>query len=930
MKALTRLKSWLTIAVAVLLVLAVDQWSRLPAERLAALQTIVVPPEQLQLVRGVARFALPDAFHGMISDLDGTSSLQLLEDGVKLLGHSDGIMSRSSHARKIRFDGAYSHWADDVFFKSRDGSDPRTSGRRYEIRVPPKHPRAHRVGQAIALAAAAILFLIGIHRVCGGSIVRSALTAALVVIALAAGMFAYGTLGPNTKNLDGFASQFRRITDAAIATAAAPAGGHRTRHLLRAAIEPQFTTGAEPRKIQGRRSIDAVAEAGRHNQFRHREPLNIDPSDLETLVIRITSTEAEMLVVHFTADGDIWADRGITRISIPLQRSDDLQALHLQRPALGGDCKVVNFITITTDGPAQLESMTYTRRLDEFHDATHGKDSVDLNGSLRPCLWQSVPGAFTFPTGDTDGLLLKLAIGGIGRSKRQPIDYRIIAVDDGDSRTVVHRGRILTEQAWKELAIPLRGDLRWKQLIFESDHVPEDSVLFWSGLRLIDTTRPARRVIMILIDTQRADWLGCYGRAGNPSPHLDRLAQQGVRFERAFSQSYWTRPSMPSIMTGCYVSGTGIQRIDQRLPGRYETLAERFGDAGFTTVSILTNANAGPAAGLEQGFGRVTLPTSMTDRQRHHTQTLIDDIVNPTVSTLDDDDLFFYLHLMEVHAPYGPHERPPELQLPAGGRRLIANPYFDRPWLIEPTADQRIALYAYDIASMDRALGRLLKDLDRRWRSPAADTGDGEPRPPIVAVTSDHGECLGERGEWGHEFGDLYPDLVQVPLIIRAPGRIAPRTAYHDPVEIRHLGATLLDLVDIPYEASNAEPSVYRWHSLMPQLDNAAPAQPFAISSGGQLHDGEVFSLFGSRTSYVSRVTDARARVNVYRDQTFSHQTTAYWPTPVLRNKFFEVRQAYLESQAPLRAMLWVGHDSDRILDPKVLERLKALGYLGE
>ncbi len=234
-----------------------------------------------------------------------------------------------------------------------------------------------------------------------------------------------------------------------------------------------------------------------------------------------------------------------------------------------------------------------------------------------------------------------------------------------------------------------------------------------------------------MADTLRADALGCYGREGDPTPALDDLARQGVRFDRAFSQSYWTRPSMASLMTGRYVAATGVQASSQRLHEAYETLAERLADGGFTTVGVLTNTNAGPHAGLDQGFDRLRLMLSLKPEQHQRTDRLIAEVVSPVLDDLDDDDVFLYLHLMEPHGPYGPLEPPADFRLSVGGSPLPFDSNLDRPWSPQPTAAQRAALYDYDVRSMDRALGGFFARLDRRWSSP-----DG--MPPILAFVSDH------------------------------------------------------------------------------------------------------------------------------------------------------------------------------------------------
>ncbi len=371
---------------------------------------------------------------------------------------------------------------------------------------------------------------------------------------------------------------------------------------------------------------------------------------------------------------------------------------------------------------------------------------------------------------------------------------------------------------------------------------------------------------------------------------------------------------MASLMTGRYVAATGVQTIDQRLPGSYETLAERLAAGGFTTVAVVTNPNAGPQAGLDQGLDRIHL--SFIEQ----TEPLITEVVQPVIEELDDDDVFLYLHLMETHGPYGPPEAPADFQLPAGGAPIPFDPHFDRPWNPQPTAAQRVALYGYDVRSMDRALGELFAHLDRRWSVDGA--------PPILAFVSDHGELLGERDQWGHKWADLYPVNVQVPMIVRAPGRIAPGTVHSGPVEIRHLGGTLLELVGLapdPADPASAE----AWRSLLGTLETAADPSPAFAVSAAEEEGIAAFSLFGRRNGYVARIVGDYPRIAAFEDPGLERRLRGHWPRPVLERGFLGVRRSYLESQGEIRERLWTGQgDGARIIDPQVLEDLKALGYL--
>ncbi len=933
----SKLKRWPELVVAILLVVLADGWSRQPPERFSAARTMVLDAASATPERGHAySLSLRWIAPGLTSDKDGVSRIVMLEDGAELTG-------RALHAHiRERGGGLYSHWGDAILFSSRDGTDPRTNGRRYEVRLPPMTPGWHPWAQVGLLIAALLLALHWLYGVAGGSLARTVLWACGGAVAIA--ILALGSAFASSP-----ARELRAIREAVSrdppgrdpVSASAPAspeahsadaGRPRTRHLLRGEDAAAFTTDApppvarQPRKIilratEGAERDGGFAELADGAELRNVEPLDVPAADLESMILELQVARGTSLILQLSGREDGGHE---VETSFAVSASSELQVFRFRRPALGATNHVRRVAIRGGQGSEEtpivrVGSLSYSLRLDAFAEQPSGRDPVELQGSLRPALWQSVAGRFSFPLEKTDGSLLKLAVGALAESPAEPIELAISVVDPAGRRSVLHRGGVDPRDGWRELAVNLPGGDGW-ELRLEGERLAPRSALLWSGARLVDRDRPPRRVVLLLADTLRADALGCYGHEGDPTPSLDALARQGVRFERAFSQTYWTRPSMASIMTGRYVAATGVQAVDQRLAESYETLAERLADGGFTTVAILTNTNAGPHAGLDQGFDQILV--TRHKKFRAHTDRVIAELVLPTLGTLDDDDVFLYLHLMEAHAPYGPPEPPADFQLPAGGAPLPFDPLFDPPWNPRPTPAQRVALYHYDVRSMDRALGELFAYLDRHWRSP-----DGAP--PIMAFVSDHGEHLGERDQWGHKFADLLPENVQVPMIIRAPGQIAPGTEVSAPVEIRHLGATLLDLVGQAADPDDSA-STAIWRSLLPLFEAPAGSTPppFAVSAAEE-HEIAAFSLFGRRYGYVARISHETPQIKVFSEPGLDRRVTDHWPRPMLERGFLRLRRSYLESQARIRDRLGTGpEDSAQVLDPEAIEALKALGYI--
>jgi arylsulfatase A-like enzyme len=277
-------------------------------------------------------------------------------------------------------------------------------------------------------------------------------------------------------------------------------------------------------------------------------------------------------------------------------------------------------------------------------------------------------------------------------------------------------------------------------------------------------------VVLITIDTLRADRLEPYGSRRVRTPNIQRLAEEGILFEKAFCDTTWTTPSVASLLTGKYPFDHGLQTYLNRLSTRESTLAELFEEQGYRTGAIVGSFPLDRRFGLAQGFdsyddevdkgylrpgsrsqgpkeewfdgtreemfrwymGRLMTRTYRTDRQ----------VAGRAIEWLDqhDDDPFF----LWVHF-YGPHEKLKPRPRKISERKLRA---------------MREAAYDRDVVIADREVGRFLARLAR------------DPRMDRTAIVlhSDHGETLSEREKPGHGF-DLYETTARVPLILRLPGR---------------------------------------------------------------------------------------------------------------------------------------------------------------
>jgi len=319
-------------------------------------------------------------------------------------------------------------------------------------------------------------------------------------------------------------------------------------------------------------------------------------------------------------------------------------------------------------------------------------------------------------------------------------------------------------------------------------------------------TQPQRpNIVLITLDTTRADHLGAYGYAKARTPNIDHFASEGILYENAYATSSWTLPSHASILTGLLPMQHGAQAAPGRpvgrlsygvrpLSDRFTTLAERFREAGYRTGAVVGGPALGRELGVSQGFE--IFEDDLSGRNEVYVGKRAKDVANlaiAMVSKFGGDPFFLFVNFFDPHAPYRPP--PPEGRglpdlkdspLPRSLlARLLAHEPARSPDELEDWERREIAKmiagYDAEIAYMDRHLGRLLAAIE------AAPHRAGT----FVVITGDHGESFGEHNFFSHG-AHLYEDNVRVPLIIRMPDREGAGTRVSQPVQNHRLFATLL------------------------------------------------------------------------------------------------------------------------------------------
>ena len=300
-------------------------------------------------------------------------------------------------------------------------------------------------------------------------------------------------------------------------------------------------------------------------------------------------------------------------------------------------------------------------------------------------------------------------------------------------------------------------------------------------------------VLVITIDTLRADAIGPYGATGTLTPNIDRLATEGVVYEAATTPIPLTRPAHASILTGLYPDQLGVLTNHRILPENAVTLAERLREVGYQTAGFTGVRFLNPKSGLAQGFDTFEAPTrTRTPRAK--------EVVDPAISWLGGADpeapLLLWVHVYDPHQPYNPprnyrrdidpglEQRIPIIRWKALNRVAREND------LDVPEDVYRLALdyYRFEVEYTDFWIGRLLQRFDRMRTSQSS----------LVILTSDHGECF-ENGFFFEHADCLGEGALQVPLIVRYPEGFGAGMRVGRRVSNLDVTPTVLHELSIPY-----------------------------------------------------------------------------------------------------------------------------------
>jgi arylsulfatase A-like enzyme len=512
---------------------------------------------------------------------------------------------------------------------------------------------------------------------------------------------------------------------------------------------------------------------------------------------------------------------------------------------------------------------------------------------------------------------------------------------EGGEREIWSRVLRAREGAAREVSVALPGQAGdVVRLALYAGGAPADRFAWavWTAPRVMGReTPPARRanspdeerkaeplragaargnVVLVILDAARAEQVGAYGYARPTTPEIDRIAAEGVVFERAYTPAVFTLGALSSLWTSQYPDRHHAEvSYADPLPRDRLTLAEALSARGIRTAGFVANAVAGPIHGFDRGFGHFEevyrkfpdLGSRGAAFQR---------VLPEWLGAHGGERFFAYVHYREPHFPYDPGPPfdtrfGPDAPLGRDERR-------DRAWYTDvnqgrrvPTAEQvahLVRLYDGNLAYVDEQVGALRRTLESLglWDK------------TVLIIAADHGEQLYEKGYISHS-AQVYEQSTRVPLIVRIPG--GPRgTRVRSLVDLLDLGPTILDLFglrDTPF-AKQAQGA-----SLLPLVAGAARGDE-ALTLSRTVWERPVYAL---RDSSHKLVYDTRTG----RDQLFAieadpRESRDLAATEPVRASFY--RQTLLRFLAGLKqATPSAGAATAGTLTAEQCENLKALGY---
>jgi arylsulfatase A-like enzyme len=691
-----------------------------------------------------------------------------------------------------------------------------------------------------------------------------------------------------------------------------------------------------------------------------------NPDQLHAIELRIRVSRGANLAVQTRANPavDLKQEPGLAAsvpwgMTSPLIPGDQVQTYTLTPSVPVTGARIRHILIRPADEAGAdfaLESVRLVFRREHLGGVASGVSWQGLQQVFRETLVTRAPQAVEFPVTLPSRPVLDLAV---GTPEDGPVTFRV-AVRRGSGDTAVMAHSVTTPHRWERRVVDLGRFAGQAVTLTLSASAADGALAFWGAPAVRQRTEPApggapQTVVLVQLDTLRPDHLDMYGYHRRTAPTLTRLAGEGALFRHAITQTGWTKAATPSVHTSLFPTTHGVHKIPDRLPSSADTIAESFRRAGYATVSFSSVAFTGTLTNLHQGFEELHESESTVGRAGPKGAKTAREYVDRLVGWLDDHrevPSFVFLHVFDPHSPYEPNRPYDTTWADPKGReeytrqqealkKVVTDPFMALRGMatreeavkagIDPDAFIRFSKDWYDgsILGMDAELARLVERLDERGLRDRA----------IVAFYADHGEEFQDHGRMWHGH-TVYGEMIRVPLLLWAPGRIPAGLKIDEPVQLVDVMPTLLELSGLPV------PPGVQGQSLRPLLGTAPRAGVVAAAGGWNRRPliaekqptaggddfpraGESYAIIDGRWKLIRNVVRAPQQpefelFDFYEDPLDKKDLAAANPDVVAR-----LTRALEAWQATARAArLPPDSETTKGMSAEQLEQLRALGYV--
>jgi len=548
--------------------------------------------------------------------------------------------------------------------------------------------------------------------------------------------------------------------------------------------------------------------------------------------------------------------------------------------------------------------------------------TVDLGGQERPALTVHAPATISYFVEIPAGGKLGFSLGHEGAGN---VPVKVFLTPEGGQRTQIFSGQ--AGGHWNDQALDLSahaGAIARVEFVAEGA-APGRVAFAQPGLLMPEQTppprvEPARNVIVLLIDTLRADKLKPYNTHSRVrTPVLDHFASEGALFERAQAEENWTKPSCASVLTGLSPLTHHANTDSARLPAAVTMLSEHLGTNGFRTAMFSANGYVSDRFGFDQGWDHYT------NYIRENKSTLAANVFREAGDWIEHNKsqrFFTYIQTIDPHVPYDPPDEYLHMYDPSDYSGQVRNRMTadlleqakrNPPQVTFSPEDVRHleALHDGEISYHDHELGAFIERLESLgvWDH------------TLFVVVADHGEEFNDHGSWGHGHS-VYQELLHVPLMFRYPGAIHAQRV-PSVVSSMSIPATVTALVGTP--ALPADEGT----SLLPQMQGQVPVGPQVAFSNFQ-DDRRVIT--SSRFKFIVRGNLTATLFDLQQDPGERHQLEAGHSS--IARRYLRVLLGQYLGATDRRH--WLSPDQgagtqlqreDATMDDTIRAQLRALGY---